>query len=55
MCVCAKDVLETQAILKKVYSNQSLTEEEHAVLKKVNLDYDQVKLAFPVKKENVSS
>ena len=55
MCVCAKDVLESQAILKKVYSKQPLSLEEIEVLKKVNVDYDQLKLALPVSKENVSS
>ena len=56
MCIGANDVVESQRILLKLRTNQTLTSEEIETLKNLNLNYDQLKLAGLVKeKENVSS
>lgn len=56
MCIGANDVVESQRILLKLRTNQPLSPEEIETLKKLNLNYDQLKLASLVKvKENVSS
>jgi hypothetical protein len=56
MCIVASDVVESQRILLKLRTNQELFPEEIETLKRLNLNYDQLKLAGLVKvKENVSS